>query len=59
MYIQGEVLDEAVRALPNATWWVKSDGSDVIHGLTESVKKEWSGDVDMGMELCRNNIKNI
>ena len=48
MYIQGELLDEAVKALPDAIWWIKCDGSDVVPGLTESARKQWSGDVDMG-----------
>ena len=46
--MQGEILDDAVKALPDAIWWIKSDGSDVIPGLTESVRREWSGDVDLG-----------
>ena len=42
------MLDEAVKVLPNEEWWIKSDGCDVIPGLTESVRLEWSGDVDLG-----------
>ena len=30
-------LDEAIRLLPNAVWWVKVDGVDVVAGLGESV----------------------
>ena len=41
------MLDEAVRLLPDAVWWIKSDGCDVVSGLTESTKHEWTGDVDM------------
>ena len=35
VYMQEEILDEAVGALSNAMWWIKSDGSDVVPGLTE------------------------
>ena len=38
-------LDEGARLLPNAVWWLKADGVDVLPGLGES---EWSGDVDLG-----------
>ena len=34
--------------LPNVEWWIKSDGCDVVSGLTESVRYELSGDVDLG-----------
>ena len=33
-----------MRLLPDAVWWVKADGVDVVSGLGES---EWSGDVDL------------
>ena len=33
--------------LPNVEWWIKSDGCDVVSGLTESVNHQWSGDVDL------------
>ena len=42
-----EVLKEAKRVHPDAWWWVKADGCDIVSGLKESVKKEWSGDVDL------------
>lgn len=32
---------------PDAWWWVKADGCDLVKGLKESVKLEWSGDVDL------------
>ena len=32
---------------PNAWWWIKGDGVDVVKGIGESVKGEWSGDVDL------------
>lgn len=34
--------------LPNEEWWIKSDGCDIVAGLTESVKLEWGGDIDHG-----------
>lgn len=42
-----EVLREAKRVHPDAWWWVKADGCDIVSGLKESMKKEWSGDVDL------------
>lgn len=42
-----EVLRKAKRVHPDAWWWVKADGCDVVSGSKESVKKEWSGDVDL------------
>ena len=41
------VLDEAVQIHPNAWWWVKADGCDLISGLAESTKGVWHGDVDL------------
>ena len=41
-------MDEAARILPDEEWWIKSDGCDVVQGLTESMKLEWGGDVDLG-----------
>lgn len=32
----------------NARWWIKADATDVNQGLRESMKNEWSGDVDLG-----------
>ena len=37
-------LDEAARLLPDAVWWIKADGVDVVPGI---VKLEWSGDVNL------------
>ena len=34
--------------LPEAMWWIKSDGVDVVSGLMESTKRVWNGDVDLG-----------
>lgn len=42
-----EVLREGKRVHPDAWWWVKADGCDIVSGLKESTKKEWSGDVDL------------
>ena len=33
--------------MPDAWWWVKADGCDLITGLKESTKREWSGDVNL------------
>lgn len=40
-------MDEAVKANPRTSWWIKSDGVDVVSGLMESVKHEWNGDMDL------------
>lgn len=29
-------------------WWIKGDAVDLVAGLGESVKEEWTGDVDLG-----------
>ncbi len=34
--------------MPDDEWWIKSDGVDVVSGLTESMRLEWGGDVDLG-----------
>ena len=34
--------------LPDECWWIKSDGCDVVAGLTESMTSQWSGDIDLG-----------
>ena len=41
-------MDEAARIMPDEEWWIKSDGCDVVKGLTESMRLEWGGDVDLG-----------
>ena len=33
---------------PNGRWWLKADGTDIQQGLRESMRNEWSGDVDLG-----------
>lgn len=42
------VLQEAKVADPHARWWIKGDGVDVVKGLWESTRGQWSGDVDLG-----------
>ena len=46
-HVQTFVLDEACRTHPNAWWWIKTDGCDLVSGLCESTKLEWSGDIDL------------
>ena len=41
-------LDEACRLHPDAKWWIKADGCDIVSGLEESLRLEWNGDVDFG-----------
>lgn len=36
-----------MKAHPTAWWWLKADGCDIVEGLKESLKHEWSGDVDL------------
>lgn len=33
---------------PSARWWIKADGTDIQIGLRESMRNEWSGDIDWG-----------
>lgn len=40
-------MDKAAILHPNAVWWIKGDGCDVVTGLGESVSNLWSGDVDL------------
>ena len=28
-------------------WWIKGDAVDIVPGLSDSVRGEWSGDVDL------------
>ncbi len=41
------MLDEASIHHPDAWWWLKADGCDVVSGLAESTRGIWSGDVDL------------
>ena len=45
--MQMTILDEAIRLLPDAVWWLEADNVDVVSGISESVCLEWSGDVDL------------
>lgn len=42
-----QLLDTAKNTNPEASWWIKGDGCDLVPGLSESVAGEWSGDVDL------------
>lgn len=42
-------MTEAHKLHPDARWWIKGDGCDVVSGLEESVCLEWHGDVDFGI----------
>ena len=44
---QLHVLDEAAKHHPDAWWWLKADGCDIVSGLCESTRGFWSGDVDL------------
>ena len=43
-----EVLKRAQKSNPKSRWWIKADATDMQKGLRESVKREWTGDVDLG-----------
>ena len=45
--LQIPVLKKLSEVNPNARWWIKGDGTDVVKGLWESVSGQWSGDVDL------------
>ena len=47
MNVQFAILDEAANLIPNANWWIKADGVDIVTGLGESVGGKWTGDVDL------------
>ena len=47
VYLQVSVLDQAASVHPDSSWWIKADGVDVLPGLGESMRMEWSGDVDL------------
>ena len=46
-YAQTHILKTAAESDPNTMWWIKGDGVDVVMGLKESVRGEWSGDADL------------
>lgn len=41
------MIKEAFNSDPDVWWWVKGDGVDVVKGIGESVRGDWSGDVDL------------
>ena len=41
------MLQKLLAVNPNAKWWIKEDGTDVVKGLWELVSGQWSGDVDL------------
>ena len=41
------MLDEAKKNNPDAWWWIKADGCDIVPGIAESTRGVWSGDVDV------------
>ena len=45
--MQLAALDKACKLQPDAVWWIKCDGCDVVSGLGDSVAKKWSGDIDL------------
>jgi hypothetical protein len=45
---QISALKSLHEAYPNGRWWLKADGTDIQEGLRESMRNEWSGDVDLG-----------
>ncbi len=46
-------LDHAIKVHPEAKWWIKADGCDIVSGLEESVRLEWNGDADDGTEVVQ------
>ena len=45
--LQFATLDKAAELHPDALWWIKTVGCDIVAGLGDSVTKKWSGDVDL------------
>ena len=37
----------ALKSNPEAIWWLKGDGADIVPGLHESVHRQWYGDADL------------
>ena len=44
---QSHIIKSAAESDRNTSWWIKGDGVDVVQGLRESVRGQWSGDVDL------------
>ena len=42
-----KILDAAHNNNPNANWWLKGDGCDLVSGLQESMWHEWNGDANL------------
>ena len=47
-------MDEAAGINPDAWWWLKADGCDIVKDLKESVKLQCSGDVDLADDSLQN-----
>ena len=47
MLIQTSMIREAFNSDSDVWWWVKGDGVDVVKGIGESVRGDWSGNVDL------------
>ena len=41
------MISQAFSSDPDVWWWIKGDGVDVVKGIGESVRGEWSRDVDL------------
>lgn len=41
------MLEQAASTHPTSWWWIKADGVDLVTGLGESMRMDWSGDVDL------------
>lgn len=41
-------LDKAYTLHPQAKWWIKGDGCDLVSSFEKSLRQEWNGDVDLG-----------
>lgn len=51
------MLEELVSLSPDARWWIKGDGTDVVKGLWQSASGEWSGDADLNDGKLRQQFK--
>lgn len=52
-------MDKAKQSNPDASWWVKGDGVDVVKGLFESTHGVWSGDVDLSDGKLEQKFRNM
>ena len=48
-----KVLENLAAVNPDAWWWIKADGTDLVKGLWESVNGKWEGDVDLNDGLLQ------